>query len=130
MRNNEDIQTQYLLAFTSSASNALIAHVSAALEFEHMKVELEQGEGEGDERLLVIKAPLSLLEAEAEQQGLLKPRSADGQVIEFSCYEAHAHKFQGHHEPGFWSEAEEASLLWALIQQVLVRGARREGEGF
>ncbi|KAJ9449415.1 Anoctamin-like protein [Diplonema papillatum] len=72
-------------------------------------------------RFILVSAPTSLLEQEAERHGYLKPMIKEpGQEQDYAEFarENARSVFAGYFDPSFWSKGEEAALLLSAVEHV------------
>eukprot|EP01059_Diplonema_ambulator_P005295 TRINITY_DN1503_c2_g2_i1.p1 TRINITY_DN1503_c2_g2~~TRINITY_DN1503_c2_g2_i1.p1 ORF type:complete len:755 (+),score=161.47 TRINITY_DN1503_c2_g2_i1:36-2267(+) len=109
---------EYMIVFTEvlgkDALEAVIAHTVGKLEGAGLVVERIEGH-----EVLLVQAPLRLLEKEAQKLGYLKEiRGGQGDVLEFVLTEKTPEIFENYHTQGFWTKSEEAELFLSYLENV------------
>eukprot|EP01060_Flectonema_neradi_P015191 TRINITY_DN2186_c0_g1_i1.p1 TRINITY_DN2186_c0_g1~~TRINITY_DN2186_c0_g1_i1.p1 ORF type:complete len:696 (+),score=123.14 TRINITY_DN2186_c0_g1_i1:56-2143(+) len=110
---------EYLIGFNKESPigkdhlNGVVAYTIGKLQEHGLLVERDAA---GDKLFLVVTAPISLLELEAERLQYLKTVKGGEGMMEF-VKEA-SHQYEGYESSSFWTNSELAELLESVLEQV------------
>eukprot|EP01064_Diplonema_japonicum_P012879 TRINITY_DN2022_c1_g1_i1.p1 TRINITY_DN2022_c1_g1~~TRINITY_DN2022_c1_g1_i1.p1 ORF type:complete len:704 (+),score=141.56 TRINITY_DN2022_c1_g1_i1:51-2114(+) len=114
--------TEYIVAFSEEALggralDGVLEHVVGRMEKEGLIVQKDFGDVPMP-KMLLVSAPLSILEKEAMRLGYLKEiKGGDGDLLEFITENA-GDIFKNYGKDDFWTKSEEAELFQAALESV------------